>query len=283
MKSRTPVLVIALMSLGYHPVASQSRSLAKTIDTTHHSVVAILRVDSSGREFVAGSGVLIHSRVVLTAGHVNFDGTSQAPGGSRTEGFVSFSSNALEMDDRVQFDWLKDVESHPDAEALLNSFSDTTGLTDPYSFADVGLIFLRQPVANKPLARLPAPRLLSDRTGEEPLLGVGFGYHEVPDSTFADELVDGLRRKWRLDAASLANDLWLKAGCDSLTNLPFISAHDSGAPLFFGEDVVVGVWSMVNTAVEPCPYSSWAVRVDNPSVLAWIRERIKARIGSDLN
>jgi hypothetical protein len=282
MMMKSVILVLSSMYPAFQFVAAQSSSLAKTIDTTHHEVIAVLRVDSSGRAFVAGSGVLIHPRVVLTAGHVNYDDASRAPGGARAKGLVSNGSNALAEHRRIEFDWLEDVESHPETELFLTSLADTPEASDKYAFIDVGLIFLPQPLTSAPVARLPAPDKLSGTIPEKALVGVGYGYHEVPKN-FSDELVDGFRRQWRPESPRLVNDLWLRAGCDSVTTLPFISAHDSGAPLFLGERVVVGVWSIIDVAPPPCPYLSCAVRVDSPEVLEWIRERIRMRIGIELN
>jgi len=258
----------------------QTIFVAKTIDTTHQSVVAILVVDSAGKAFVTGSGVLIHPKVVLTAGHVN---AHNVFGDNRpTEGLVSLSNNCLDPGNRYSFDWLKDIESHPDTAAFAHSFSDTTRQTNPNMFIDVGLIFLHQPVENKYVAHLPDSNALTRRQAGDALEGVGYGYDKAVDSHFMPDLVDGIRRHWRLQNISLMNDLWLSTECDSVTNLPFISIFDSGAPLFLNNNMVVGIWSLEGSAVEPCPYSSHAVRIDNPKVLTWIKDRIKKRLGVDL-
>jgi V8-like Glu-specific endopeptidase len=257
--------------------------VAKTIDTTHHSAVAILRVDSAGKATVAASGVLIHPRVVLTAGHVNYHNVKSDPGGCASAGYISVAGKALDPNDRFPFNWIEDIESHPDTAAYAHSFSDTTRQTNPNMFIDVGLIFLHQPVENKTIAHLPDSNALARRQAGDVLEGVGYGYDKVIDSHFMPDLVDGLRRHWRLQTLSLMNDLWLSTECDSATNLPFISMYDSGAPLFLNNNMVVGIWSRPGNAIEPCPYASCAVRIDNPKVLTWIRDRIKKRLGVDLN
>ena len=71
---RKLLLLLTCISVGYscnNPSESKI-SLAKTVDTTYQSVVAILRVDSTGKKILAGSGVLIHPNVILTAGHINY-------------------------------------------------------------------------------------------------------------------------------------------------------------------------------------------------------------------
>jgi len=271
-----------LLFLGFQSAAAQSMPLAKTIDREHHSVVAILRVDSSGQPLMVGSGVVIHPRVVLTAGHVILDEAREAPGGARAEGFVALGENALDPDARYQFRWLDDVVSHPETGAFWESLADTTGLMDPWAFADIGLVFPRTPIENRIPARLPSPHALMPRSVDDSLVGAGYGYHMVPDSTFGDELVDGLRRKWSVQRATLVNDLWLSASCDSVRSLTYIGPFDSGAPLFMGDDVVVGIWSGWAPAEETCPFSSAAVRIDSPAVLEWIRGRVRERLGVEL-
>ena len=44
----------------------------KTTDSTHNAVVALMRLDSTGKILTRATGVLINSRVILTAGHVNY-------------------------------------------------------------------------------------------------------------------------------------------------------------------------------------------------------------------
>ena len=275
--------LIIIITGYFQTAASQNTSLAKSIDTTHLSVVAILRVDSTGKVCVSASGVLIHPQVVLTAGHVNFMVAGSWPGGAVAQGFVSLANNARDPHNRVSFDWLKDVESHPDTAYFPKSFYDTSGRTNPFMFIDIGLLFLRQPIDNRPISRLPVPNVLAHRESDDLLVGAGFGYYKRQDSTFVPDSVDGLRRRWRLHNISLVNDLWLSTECDTVTNLPFMSMFDSGGPLFQGDNVVVGIWSWMGKATMPCPYSSRAIRIDNLKVLTWIKDRIKKRLGVDLN
>jgi hypothetical protein len=176
----------------------------------------------------------------------------------------------------------RDIESHPDTADIQKSFSDTTGKIKTTMFIDIGLIFLDYPISNMPVARLPEPFFLNDLQSYGSLLGVGFGYDKARDSTFTRSLIDGLRRKWTPHKITLFNDLWLSAQCDTISNLPFVGIADSGAPLLQQDSIVVGIWSFTGVAVKPCPYSSWAVRVDNPKVLTWIRATIKSRMGIDL-
>jgi V8-like Glu-specific endopeptidase len=256
--------------------------LAKTIDSTHNSVVAFQLIDTSGKVFVGTAGVLIHPKIILTAGHVNYNVAKKLFVGLKTQGFVATSYNAYNPDKRYPVNLLRDIESYPDTADYQKSFSDTTGEIKPTMFIDIGLIFLDHPISNMPIAKLPKPFLLNDLQSYSSLLGVGFGYDKATDSTFSLSLVDGLRRKWTPHKITLFNDLWLSAQCDTISNLPFISIGDSGAPLFQQDSIVVGIWSFRWDTVKPCPYSSWAVRVDNSKVLTWIKDTIKSRLGIDL-
>ena len=113
-------------------------------------------------------------------------------------------------------------------------------------------------------------------------VGVGYGYYMTVDSTYKDDFMDGLKRKWSFKNVTEINDLWISTDCDSLTKLPFASIHDSGAPIFLGNNLVIGILSRTDKAPKPCAYSSCAVRIDNPKVLAWIKESIKKRLGINI-
>src|SRR5690348_16239898 len=75
--------------------------VAKSNDSTHNSVVAILRIDTADNVVVSASGVLIHPQVILTAGHVNFKNSATSAGGCKPKGFVSISNHALTETDRI--------------------------------------------------------------------------------------------------------------------------------------------------------------------------------------
>ncbi|HVU56433.1 MAG TPA: trypsin-like serine protease [Puia sp.] len=268
------------VSLFLHLTAfGQSRSLAKTRDSIHNSVAAILRQDTSGGTFIGASGVLIHPRVILTAGHVNFSNFKQLPGGCSTKGWVSFSDKAYSGVERYAFDYAHGIESYPDTAAFAKSFGDTTGQAGPSHFIDIGLIFLDEPVRGHPVMQLPDTSFLKDNVGDSSLLGAGYGYHTRMDSTFTFSSIDGLRRTWT-PRMSLYNDKWLFAQCDPISNLPYLCIADSGSPLLFRNKMVVGVWSFEGYGKAPCPYSSWAVRLDNPDALSWIKATIQRRLGN---
>jgi len=278
MKPQVALLVIVFW-FNVQNAMSQNLPLAKSIDTAHQSVVAIIRVNSEGKSFVTGSGVLIRPNVVLTAGHVNFSVIKLWDSIAAPKGFVSFGNNVNASHERIPFNWLKNVVTHPDQAEVWKSYSDTTGKSSPTKFIDIGLIFLDCPVLDIPLVHLPDSQMLSAINKNDHLVGVGYGY-DKEDSIYQriPELIDGLRRKWELSQFSLVNDLWLKTGCDLATNLPFMGMFDSGAPLLLNDNLVVGIWVSSDKAPKPCLFSSLAVRIDNPRVLKWIHDQINVRL-----
>jgi len=284
MKFQTIFLTAIASLLSIYQSISQIVPLAKTIDTTYHSVVAILRVDSTGKPIMAGSGVLIHPNVILTAGHNNFSNvTTWWDKNCSPIGFISFGNNALKSNDRIPFNWVKDIETHPDWYEILKSYSDTTRKSRPPELTDIGLIFLDQPVLNKPLIRLPEHNTLITIDEKNLLIGVGYGYHWMDTVTNRiPGLVDGLRRKWKLHQLFLDNEFWLSTNCDSTSTLPYVGMFDSGAPLLLNDTIVVGIWSGGHEAPKPYLYSSDAARIDNSRILKWIQDKIKTRLGPEI-
>lgn len=236
-----------------------------------------MMVDSTGKTVVIGSGVLINPQFILTAGHINFNKLKYL--GVDKIGFVSFADSSLSDNNKYIFDWTSDVISHPDTADFLKSLLDTTGAKWPPIFIDIGLIFFDKPITNQSIAKLPQLNILNHQKADDILTGVGYGYHLIADSTYTEAFNDGVRRKWSIQKLSTANDLWIFTECDTLNNFPFISIGDSGAPLFMNKITVVGIWSLLKAnAKKPCPYSGWALRIDNPKVQAWIKETIMKKM-----
>jgi V8-like Glu-specific endopeptidase len=145
-------LIFTVANVSY----SQEIRIAKTLDSTHNTVVALMRLDSTEKIITRATGVLINPRVILTAGHVHY---KRYPDGIDRRGFISPSNKALQSNNYISFDWIDNVETHPDQMAYSKSVADTTGASNPDNFLDIGLIFLDTPVKNMPVAKLPASSL----------------------------------------------------------------------------------------------------------------------------
>jgi V8-like Glu-specific endopeptidase len=234
----------------------QKALLSKSTDTIHHSVCAILFTDTTGKVAVTGSGVLINPRVLLTAGHVNYNLAKYHHGGCKEKGQISFSNNAFESTNKIHFNWLIDVVSHPDTAEFWKCFSDTTGKTNPTLFIDIGLIFLNDSIKGIKCAKLPDANSLQKIIDKDTFSGAGYGYNNIADSTFTYSMIDGYRRKWTLQKLFIHNDLWVYTRCDTVTHSPYVGIGDSGAPLFVEDNTVAGIWSHTNKTQKPCSYSS---------------------------
>ncbi len=254
---------------------SQDILIAKTPDSTHNTVVAIMRLDSTGKILTRATGVLINSRVILTAGHVNY---KRYPDGLDRRGFISASPKALQTNNYIPFDWINDVETHPDLIERSKSLNDTTGLSNPNNFLDIGLIFLNTPVTGMPVAKLPKPFLFRSLPEGTSFLGVGYGYNKIRDSSFKFSFIDGVRRKWKPESVIAINDLYLMGTPDTSSHQPFIAVADSGSPLFINGDTIIAITS----GGGPVPNSGVFVRMDNPVVLDWIKNVVKKRLGIEL-
>lgn len=272
MKKRILLLLLLIITeLTY----AQEILITKTIDSTHNAVVALMRLDSTGKVLTRATGVLINPRVILTAGHVNY---KRYPDGLDRRGFVAPSNNALQTNKYIPFDWIDNVLTHPDYIKLTNSTKDTALHLDRNTIPDIGLIFLDTPVENMPVAKLPKPLLFSSLPSGTSFLGVGYGYNRVRDSTFKFSYIDGIRRKWKPERISVFNDFWLETMPDSVSHQPFTNVADSGAPLLIDDNTIIGITHGGRTV----PNSSGFSRIDNPAVLNWIKSAVKKKLGIDL-
>lgn len=269
-KSILLFLIFTIANVSY----SQEILIAKTLDSTHNTVVAIMRLDSTGKIITRATGVLINPRVILTAGHVHY---KPYPDGIDRRGFISPSNKALQSNNYIPFDWIVNVETHPDQTEYSKSLIDTTGASNPNNFLDIGLIFLDTPVKNRPIAKLPKPSLFKSLPAGTSFLGVGYGYNKVRDKSFKYSFIDGIRRKWKPGSVSAINDLWLLGTCDPLSNQPLLSVADSGGPLFIDNNIIMAIASGYGAQ-----NSGRFVIVDNPVVLDWIKNTVKKRLGINL-
>jgi hypothetical protein len=239
---------------------------------TYSNVAAVVFIGIPEWELdpcVQFTGTLIHPRVLLTAGHCTaFAGRPGALPFFR----VSFAKNA--MDEKTWLDIIETVITHPDfAPANVKD----TGNTPHYN--DVGVVILKKPIHNVPLAKLPYAGFLDDLKaagllrepgqGGTPVTVAGYGATlDWPPPT--EVAPDGLRRFAQTEYLALTES-WLFTQQNPATGNGGTGLHDSGGPTFWvdGDGTLVlvavisrGNWKDMSTNI------AW--RVDLPGTLDFI-------------
>ncbi|MCI0462917.1 MAG: FG-GAP-like repeat-containing protein [Gemmataceae bacterium] len=229
--------------------------------------------------FALFSGVLIHPRVMLTAGHAVAEIELAMAAGQSTldDGRISFSPNAHDPASWIE---IEAVLKHPD----YNSRFTTIGGAGN-GLQDVGVIILKTPVTHVAPTPLPEPFVL-DRLNEagqlrgewgqpSPFRVVGYGaaFSFPPPDTAA--LVDGLRRVDQPIFQALRPE-WLLLSQNAAQGLSGTTDHDSGAPVFW-VDPATGVEHLValgsRADIQRVSLGAY-VRLDDPDVLAFLQDVI---------
>ncbi len=183
---------------------------------------------------------------------------------------VSFGTNAL---DPNTWHEIVAAAAHPDYTP------NPQGMGNSPQSHDVGVIILKQPITDLPLAKLPPAGFLDDRKaaqqlrepgeGGTPITVVGYGTGRdwgIP--------ADGWRRSAQIDYLALTQT-WLFTQRNPATGNGGIGNGDSGGPNFWrnpddGSLVLVAVTSRAPDVVTP----SVAWRLDLPSTLTFIKDVI---------
>jgi Trypsin len=269
------VLALALGTLGSSGTQRAPRSagprtsLGKELDTSHEAVVAI-SADLPNRG--PATGTLIGTAVVLTAGHV-----SPSPATDLPPRIVAFGANANEAAQRIRLNSATGSRPHPSFLSFVETFGRSPG--ERPDFLDVGLMVLPQPVAGVTPAALPEPGVLDRIASTDRFLGVGYGYSEIVRESDAgtSSPPDGKRRRW-WTGVKVLNEAWIRLEDDPAKGYGQLCRGDSGAPIFMqrrGREVLAGVVSHSDGQGCGPGIATYAVRVDNPAVLNWIRNEIK--------
>jgi len=215
--------------------------------------------------WIGGSGVLIHPRVVLTAGHtVEALELVLAAGNSLDAVRTSVGPDAYDPDTWVEIEaFLK----HPNYRSLLSG-----GIPPGLDMNDVGVLILKEPVLHVAPAQLPEPHLLdmlldagelTRQPNPTPFTLVGYGLADPNDVR-----ADGLRRVGTLGFLNLRSN---RLDClGSLQGYSGTLQGDSGGPIFWtdpdsGEEHLVATvtgWEQLETHS----------RIDLPNVLEWLQE-----------
>jgi hypothetical protein len=190
---------------------------------------------------IAFSGTLIHPRVLLTAGHVTWSG-QQHP--EWPPPYVSFGANAF---DPATWREIEAAITHPN----YNPIAYTSQFAN-----DVGVIILKEPIYDLPLAKLPSAGFLDDLKkakllrqpgqGAAPFKVVGYGSTlEWPPKVVTPG--DGWRRFADSDYLNVLPG-WLNLLQNLATGNGGTAPGDSGGPVFWtdpdtGDEILVSITS----------------------------------------
>ncbi len=261
-------VLMAIVALGLFVPQAPAITWGEVDKNNTYSNVGAIVVALPGEEpFVGASGVLIHPRVLLTAGHVTRNGEENPWMDPFV--YVSFSANAL--DPSTWHETIRPI-THPQYRPGSSEY-------------DVGVVILKKPVNIRkvPLQALPPEGFLDDLLadgllreagqGGAPFTHVGYGStiqwpppEMIPPDgwrRFADSSYLGLPAGWLVTQQNFATD---DGGA---------AVGDSGGPVFWtmedGTRVLVGVTS---GADQNCLSMSSSWRVDLPETLDFIYDII---------
>src|SRR5262245_57075207 len=230
------------------------------------------------------SGVLIHERVLLTAGHC----TGPAEGGIPPfiKLLVSFSPNAHDRSG-----WIPVVSqvTHPSMPPCPFPPGCDPTVTDAFEagdpeISDLGLVFLDRPMRIEP-ARLARPGTLeySHLAGIR-MVTVGYGFTAVlgPGEPPPYSSWDGLRRFRSSELDRVLNKRWATWKLPS--SICFV---DSGSPTFVvvpqqSPPDHVTVTAVASDGGIDCVSADTRSRVDTVAVHDWIKKTAKEQLGSDI-
>jgi hypothetical protein len=258
-------LVAAVVALGLLVPIAFAISFGQVDENNSFPNVGCVVVALPGSQpYVACSGTLIHPRVFLTAGHATIYAEQHpeiAP-----YSYVSFAKNAFDPST-----WHETVMAitHP-------GFTDKGFLNAP-SLNDVGVVILKEPIYDLPLAKLPYAGFLDDLKanhllrepgeGGTPFTIVGYGATldwPPPVRTRGD----GLRRFAFTDYQALTQD-WLHTNMTPATGNGGTEGGDSGGPTYWVEaDGSLDLVALTSHGPEVANNIAW--RVDLPETLDFI-------------
>jgi hypothetical protein len=243
-------------------------------DPQHPNACAVIGVpaDPDGPLRMA-SGVLIHPRVVLTAGHVtDWYATIWDVPPERTR--ISFSANAFDESEWLEVD---EYVTHP----LYNGYFGPEGHADVH---DLGVIILTKPVKKRIRpATLPRRGLLDDLQTSDLLqfgadhgtqltvVGYGWGFSFPPPTPLRDER--GIRRYGPTRCMGMTHaSLHFSLDPDGVVTQNGVS----GGPTFWEDAEGNRVLVAVTAWGSPVPGVDHRYRVDTPDSLDFIESVIAA-------
>jgi hypothetical protein len=260
-------VAVALFAVNLIAHAAQAITFGQPdSDNRFPNVGAIVVTDGPGAPYIVASGVLIHPRVFLTAGHTTASGQALLE-----QGVPVFDIS------RINFG--------PDALNPLISVRGVANITYPgFAFPnpngqtqDLGVVILEEPV-DLPCATLAVEGLLDDLKAAgllreegvpETFLTVGYGNTlDFPPPN--EELADGLRRFVFSDYRDLTKN-WLFLNQNPATGNGGIADHDSGGPVFWVSPSDELILVAINSRTDAQRISLYeACRTDTASALDFI-------------
>ena len=227
------------------------------------------------------SGVLVHQRVFLTAGHCTGPAAFGTPPFFRVS--VSFSaSNALDQSTWIPVEQQFTHPSVPPCPPPTLCDPTTTDIFmagDPL-ITDLGLVVLKAPVTIEPADMAPPGTLERWETVQDPMTFVGYGFPSRAADGGLNPLSEwsGVRHFGSSWLDVVLNDVWAAWSLPGL-----VCQGDSGGPTFVDADLngdpkhdkVVAIASDGGTQ---CGNKDLRTRVDTVPSQHWIKETIKAAL-----
>jgi hypothetical protein len=229
------------------------------------------------------SGVLIHERAFLAAGHSVAPSLPSLPPGVKT--YVTLHPNALNSAHWILAGAQVAHPSMPPCPPPLGCDPTTTEVFeagDP-RVSDLGLVFLTVPAAGIRPAKLAPPGLLERRsTAGERMETIGYG-HPFPGAGGTSPPVsvrDGFRKYRKSTLNQVLNERWA-----SWTLPSAVCWGDSGSPTFFDaqpsprhkDTVLVAIAS---DGGADCLSTDLRSRVDTKEIQDWIRDAVRQHLGA---
>ena len=223
------------------------------------------------------TGVLVHPRALLTAGHfaARVEGAASAgvlPPWVRL--VVSFAPNALDESTWIDLNrTLGTCVAHPTFPRPCTPqscpFDDIDGQYE-VGISDVGLCFLDEPVGGTHAAKLANRSLDDEEISGTRMTIVGYGTTAPPPGGPGDtSLYDGVRRWGTSTVDEVIDQNWVTFSLDPVT----VCYGDSGAPTFFDGRVV----AIASDGAADCASADVRARVDSKEVRHWIKSQIDLR------